>query len=76
MTRQVKENWKNNKRTRNYAPKVTHDAICFPSKFCARLFSISQGRLLVLKEIENNSFAKFCGENKLHYEERESRKSL
>lgn len=25
---------------------------------------------------ENNSYVKFFGENKLHYEERESRKSL
>lgn len=44
----------------------------FPSKFCARLFSICQGRLSVPKGIENNSL----WENKLHYEERENRKSL
>ena len=55
---------KNNKRTRNYAPKVNHNAICF------------QFRLFVPKGMENNSYAKFCGENKLHYEERERRKSL
>ena len=71
----MKEKTNNNKRTRNNTPKVSHNAICFPSKFCARLFSISQGQLLVPKGIENNFYAKFCGENKLHYEECESRKS-
>ena len=35
---------KNNKRTRNYAPKVNHNAICF------------QFRLFVPKGIENNSY--------------------
>lgn len=76
MTRQVKEKRKNTKVGQGITRRKVPIMQFFPSKFCARLFSISQGRLLVPHGIENNSHAKFCGENKLHYEERESRKSL
>jgi len=48
----------------------------FPQSFVLVCFQFLKGRLLVPKGIENNSCAKFCGENKLHYEERENRKSL
>ena len=48
--------------------------ICFPHKILQTfLLSIHKGRFLVPREIENRVYAKFCGENKLHYEERESR---
>ena len=33
-----------------------------------------QGKIVSREKIENNIYAKFCGENKLHYGERESRK--
>ena len=47
----------------------------FPQSFVLVCFQFLKGQLLVPKGIENNSYAKLCGENKLHYEERESRKS-
>ena len=47
---------------------------CFPHKILQTfLFSIHEGQFSVLREIENRAYAKFCGEQKLHYEERESR---
>lgn len=61
MTRQVKEKRKNNKVGQRITRRMVPIMQFFPSKFCARLFSISQGRLLVPHGIENNSHAKFCG---------------
>ena len=47
---------------------------CFPHKILQTfLLSIHKGRFSVPREIENRAYAKFCGEQKLHYEERESR---
>ena len=47
---------------------------CFLHKILQTfLFSIHKGRFLVPREIESRAYAKFCGENKMHYEERESR---
>ena len=54
---------------------VPHNAICFPRKILLKnCFQFFKGRSLVPREIENNSYAKFCGENKLHCGERESRR--
>ena len=48
--------------------------ICFLHKILHTfLFSIHKGRFSVPREIENKAYTKFCGEQKLHYEERESR---
>lgn len=48
--------------------------ICFLHKILHTfLFSIHKGRFSVPREIENRAYAKFCGEQKLHYEGRESR---
>ena len=52
---------------------VPLDAICFPHKICVSFVSISQGRLLVAREIENKAFAKVCWQKKLYYEKIESR---
>ena len=46
----------------------------FSTKFCITFVSISQTRSLVPRRNENNPYAKYCGKNKLHYRERESRK--
>ena len=43
---------------------VPLDAICFPHKICVSFVSISQGRLLVAREIENKAFAKVCWQKK------------
>ena len=57
---------------------VPHNAICFPHKILLNknCFQFFKGRSLVPvpREIENSSYAKFCGENKLHRGERESRR--
>ena len=48
----------------------------FPHKILQRFsFHFLKGRLLAPREIENNPSAKFGGENKLNYGERESRRS-
>lgn len=48
--------------------------ICFLHKILHTfLFSIHEEQFSVPREIENRAYAKFCGEQKLHYEERESR---
>ena len=46
----------------------------FSTKLCITFVSISQTRSLVPRRNENNPYAKYCGKNKLHYRERESRK--
>ena len=46
----------------------------FSTKFCITFVSISQTRSLVPRRNENNPYVKYCGKNKLHYRERESRK--
>ena len=56
---------------------VPHNAICFPHKILLKnCFQFFKGRSLVPvpREIENSSYAKFCGENKLHRGERENRR--
>ena len=57
---------------------VPHNAICFPHKILLNknCFQFFKGRSLVPvpREIENSSYAKFCGENKLHRGERENRR--
>ena len=54
---------------------IPHDAICFPHKILPKHYFELLSRLtIVTGEIENKAYAKFCGESKLHYGERESRR--